>query len=377
MDFIRGISAVLVCCGHLRAVMFIDFNALQAPTLIDRVFYFLSSLGHEAVMVFFVLSGFFVGGSVLSKRFRFGFDSYLIARLSRLWTVLFPALVFTFLIDLVTGYFYPEILSGDYHAQLVSGPGTEYSSSVLTFISNLAFIQTIYAPVFGTNGPLWSLTNEFWYYITFPLLMIAFGTVKQKKIGRIVAIVGMLIVIYFFTIHLMDGFIIWLLGVLVFLVYSRNKMNYGNWFLISTFGLFIASLVNSKVDLLNEYLPLDTDYVVGLCFSLFLISLRTAENTKWVKKYLSKIAFWLSDISYTLYVIHFPILMIVYGGFYRDDQVQLEASSAFQFIGWLFLLMFISRGFWYVFEKNTHVVRNLMFKFKNYITNQGNIKRSA
>jgi peptidoglycan/LPS O-acetylase OafA/YrhL len=38
-----------------------------------------------------------------------------------------------------------------------------------TFVGNLAFLQTIAVPIFGTNGPMWSLANEFWYYLIFPL----------------------------------------------------------------------------------------------------------------------------------------------------------------------------------------------------------------
>ena len=41
--------------------------------------------------------------------------------------------------------------------------------SWLTFLGNLTFFQNIYVPAFGSNGPIWSLANEFWYYIVFPL----------------------------------------------------------------------------------------------------------------------------------------------------------------------------------------------------------------
>ena len=37
--------------------------------------------------------------------------------------------------------------------------------------ANVLFMQTVMAPVFGSNGPLWSLANEFWYYVTFPFLL--------------------------------------------------------------------------------------------------------------------------------------------------------------------------------------------------------------
>jgi len=40
-------------------------------------------------------------------------------------------------------------------------------------LENLGFVQTVSVPVYGTNGPLWSLANEFWYYVMFSLIAVA------------------------------------------------------------------------------------------------------------------------------------------------------------------------------------------------------------
>lgn len=377
MDFIRGVSAVLVCCGHLRAVIFVDFGSLKSSSIFDSIFYFSTSLGHEAVMVFFVLSGFFVGGSVISKKLKFKFDGYLIARLSRLWTVLIPALLFTLLIDLIIGAYFPSILTGDYFFQLNSGPSQNYSASIFTFFSNITFLQAIYTPVFGSNGPLWSLTNEFWYYVTFPLAMIAFGAIKMSKEKRVVFTIALSAAFYFFAIHVFGGFVIWLFGVLVFIIYQNNIFNWGLWFTFGSFFLFLLSLIASKSPALVSTIIVPTDFVVGFTFSLFLLSLRNIENKKWVKKYLSKIAFWLSDISYTLYVFHFPLLILIYGAFYRDQQLTLGISSIIQYLGWLILLIILSRGLWMLFEKNTPVVRNLLLKMRNMVVNNRTINKTS
>lgn len=59
-------SALLVMLGHLRAFLFLDFVDLKGTGAVTKVFYFSTGLGHQALMVFFVLSGYCVGGSVLS-----------------------------------------------------------------------------------------------------------------------------------------------------------------------------------------------------------------------------------------------------------------------------------------------------------------------
>ena len=56
--------------------------------------YGISNLGHQAVIIFFALSGYLVGGSVINaiRRSEWSWVRYLTQRLVRLWLVLLPAL---------------------------------------------------------------------------------------------------------------------------------------------------------------------------------------------------------------------------------------------------------------------------------------------
>ena len=86
LGLIRGGSALLVIVGHARNFLIVDSAEIINPTLLIKIFYLLTSLHHEAVMAFFVLSGYFVGGSVLGslKRGHFTWINYALARLPRL-----------------------------------------------------------------------------------------------------------------------------------------------------------------------------------------------------------------------------------------------------------------------------------------------------
>ena len=59
-DWLRGLAAVAVLAGHVRGLFFVDFGDLVAPGPFARLAYMATGLGHQAVVVFFVLSGFFI-----------------------------------------------------------------------------------------------------------------------------------------------------------------------------------------------------------------------------------------------------------------------------------------------------------------------------
>jgi len=92
LDLIRGLAAVAVFSGHLRAALFLDYAQLERTSLAIKLFYALTSFGHQAVVVFFVMSGYLVGGAVIKCRNEFAWSKYIVARLSRLWAVLIPAI---------------------------------------------------------------------------------------------------------------------------------------------------------------------------------------------------------------------------------------------------------------------------------------------
>jgi len=65
LDLLRALAAILVMVGHVRGLFFVDFGRVEEPGLVIQAIYFATSLGHEAVMIFFVLSGYFIAGNVL------------------------------------------------------------------------------------------------------------------------------------------------------------------------------------------------------------------------------------------------------------------------------------------------------------------------
>jgi peptidoglycan/LPS O-acetylase OafA/YrhL len=95
LDLTRGLAALVVFGGHLRSFLFVPFPQAGPLGWPWKTFYFATGLGHSAVMVFFVLSGFLIGGNVARsvRAGRWSWRDYAVKRMSRLWLVLIPALV--------------------------------------------------------------------------------------------------------------------------------------------------------------------------------------------------------------------------------------------------------------------------------------------
>ncbi len=354
LDLLRGVSALLVCANHLRAAMFVDHSALQESSLFVKLFYFLTGLGSQSVIVFFVLSGFFVGGSVIKRWERFNYAEYMLARLSRLWIVLIPALILTLVIDQVIASLAPGLFAGADFSTINSGPDGHYSSSFWTFLQNLFFLQTISAPVFGSNGPLWSLCNEFWYYVCFPLVFFVFDP-KQGSRNRLFAISAVVLI---GTVLLQDkvtGFLVWMFGAAVYYIPHTSRWLKGRTLLMLALPLLFAGLVLSKTSYLPTLLSL---LVLGFSSGLLILALRDLPP---MPRPLAWLTEWLARSSYSLYLVHFPIVIWVYAGWFRGKQEVPGLASYLVFVALLGALLLVAQGFWMLFEKHTDRIKDFLF----------------
>jgi peptidoglycan/LPS O-acetylase OafA/YrhL len=368
LDWLRGLSSLAVFLGHLRNAFFVDYSLLQNPVLVQRFFYFVTGLAHQAVIVFFVLSGFLVGGSVLrSLKYKgtFSLGDYFVNRITRLWAVLVPALFYTAAIDYVLHQLYPLSILGEYRNIWNSGPEPlMYSSSLMTFICNSFFLQTVVCPVYGTNGALWSLSNEFWYYVLFPCLSLFFLS-NSSLPAKLIYLAFFALVCCVLPSTLVLYFSIWLVGALVafVLLYCpfRPTLPSRNSYLFLSLLLFLLSLVCSKSHAFMT-IPFVSDFFVGLCSAVLIyFSVIYSPPIANPSANLYRIGLISSDTSYTLYLFHFPAVLLS-ACLFGNPQL-LPGPSEFLF----FLLLAISIWllcfiFWFLFERNTSRLRSFFVR---------------
>lgn len=196
-------------------MLFLPFPLLSnAEKKLLAVPYVLTGAGHQAVIIFFVLSGYLISGSLyrMISAGRWSWRKYLTHRLVRLWIVLLPALLLGLALDGIALYLHqaPALYSG----QVKNALDTDLIGNFTTtrFFACLCFLQGIVIPgVFGSNSPLWSLANEFWYYVMFPLGLVALRPFLHFK-ARMASAALFLLIAFFVGRQILSLFAVWLLG---------------------------------------------------------------------------------------------------------------------------------------------------------------------
>lgn len=315
LDAFRWVAALCVVITHTGNRLLTNINDIDLPqrTVVHYGFTFLTGFAHQAVMVFFVLSGFLVGGSLMREWQRTGtvdLPLYLMKRLVRLWVVLLPALVLVIAANAAALWLFDAQSYGIFQTQDLLGrmaPGA--------FACNALFLQTVACWEYGRNAALWSLSNEFWYYVAFPMLVMGVlpGRSGRRNRALLLLMAGLLAVLTAFQFTgawIGPYFIIWLAGVYV-AVARRPPVPLRPW----TAGVvFLAFLVATRLAIRREVFEgsalftLGYDLVVMALFANLLLCLKTAPGLP--PPPLGRLNTRFAGASFSLYCIHTPILTL-------------------------------------------------------------------
>jgi peptidoglycan/LPS O-acetylase OafA/YrhL len=361
LDMLRGAAALLVLSGHLRSFLFENYDFLSHKNLTTIIFYFFTGLGHQAVIVFFALSGYLVGGRALEDILtqRFSWPQYLLRRLTRLWIVIIPALLLTLLLDDIgSGQTAGLGYDGRYYDIYTSGPPASdgIDHSLLTFLGNIAFLQTIALPTYGSNGPMWSLANEFWYYITFPLAVWVFLS-RSAPLVRISALCMLALIVAALPITVLSGGVTWVAGAISAWCVRRQtitKLVTHPLTRVAAMILIVATLVLTKARL-NLVGDLGLGFVVAATLPIFA----TLPSPG---RLYSVLARALSALSYTLYLTHFPFLTLAVLVEFAPDRLPPSVVGAERYAALLLMALIWATIVWWCFERNTNRVYFLISK---------------
>jgi peptidoglycan/LPS O-acetylase OafA/YrhL len=307
----RWFAAFLVVIGHVFYISIPYHRDVVHPNLFWRGVNFACGFGYMAVIVFFVISGFPVGGQAILNLRDKGFNiiDYFVNRFSRIYTVLVPALIVGFMLDWLGIKLFNA--SGIYthpDAFYTNPFGTDITDhlSFKIFVGNLLQLQTITVTSLGSNGPLWSLANEWWYYVLFGFCMIAYrpGRLFTRAIAG--GVIVTMITVLPLTISL--WFIVWGIGVGV-AVLDRY---WAGWPFFVGATIMVVCLValrwiTARQTEMGTAALFAEDVAVALSYSIALLC---AKNLKGRRRFES-LHRTLASFSYTLYLLHFPAMVFM------------------------------------------------------------------
>ncbi len=222
LEALRGFAALYVVFHHSFSKQLVLFG---------MNFAFLFKFGQEAVILFFILSGFVIHLSFEHSKNK-SFKLYFLKRFLRIFIPLFFAVLLNYWL-----FFFER--------------GQYYETSMRVIFGNIFMLQDVSAlkpgvfcnPIMG-NTPLWSLSYEWWFYMIY---FFAFKCCNVQSI-RYLQFISCFATIFYvynpvFYLRELVYLQIWLLGVLCANKYKKDSLTFDNDFFISLVFVFFCFIL--------------------------------------------------------------------------------------------------------------------------------------
>jgi peptidoglycan/LPS O-acetylase OafA/YrhL len=338
LDILRGVAALTVLLVHVRGSSFVEYGALPDAqrTVATSIFFGATRLGPEAVMLFFVLSGFLVGGQVIERVRRGQFDTrrYAIDRCTRIFLPLVPACLLTAAINI--GVF----------GQVVSP---------MTLIGNMLGLNGTLVPTLNSNAPLWSLAYEIWFYIAAGAVAFLFTT-DHFRTWAVLALCAVCLVFSWIDAAFL---LYWVFGGAMILAVGARRSG-----LLFTGGLVMALAGGVFQELSAASKSFDNVVFIPNHVAIGMLCVGIALMIPWlcsapVDQRLSRIRSFAHGIaapSYTIYLTHYPVNCVLDLLFPRNDRLSWQAIGIFSTR--VVICISAAAVMYWLFERHTAILRH-------------------
>lgn len=291
LDLLRFFAAITVFFYHIK------HRNIGGSSILK----FIPDLGHFAVILFFVLSGYLISASA-DRKYHLGIKQYMIDRASRIYSVALPALLFSLILSL-----------------LISKQNIIFD--IKSILTNLIFMGQSWTNNLNPflNTPYWSLCYEVMYYCIFGSLIFLKSWKKWMLTMIFLALAGPKILL------LMPC---WLFGVLIYKY--RDIVHLGNisslilgfiipliatMILFLGFGSFLGQVTSTLLGAYYADLSWSrwfiSDTFIALIFAMHIYAMRhLLFNFTWPRVFVKLITAG-AGMSFTLYLFHQPIIRLI------------------------------------------------------------------
>ena len=307
LDGIRGFAAIFVMLHHVHAEL---SRQGDLSPLLERATCWLQ-IGHYPVAVFIVLSGFSLMLSVLSSptlQISGGFKQYLFRRARRILPTYYIVLLATILL----GFTWPAYRSSD----PISWPTGMGIGAILSHVALIHNLNSSWC--FAVNPPTWSIATEFQIYLLFPTFLLP---MFRRFGGLFTIVIGSLsgIAINQFCGSNIGWTCPWYIGLFAMgmtaamvtreIKDATSLKNNARWYATGAVVLFVGIMaqINIRPDLI-----ILADFLTGGCTAMFLcwcaLNRFAVKQPVIVRPLESRTAHFLGEISYPLYLVHYPVI---------------------------------------------------------------------
>ncbi|MFE2515644.1 acyltransferase family protein [Streptomyces mirabilis] len=299
LDGLRGLAALYVLLFHCWLLTMPGFPENSGPAWLGWLMY-----GRLAVVFFLVLSGFSLAISPARNGWHLGGVSRFLRR--RAWRIL-PPYWAALALSLAVAWF---VVPASHF-----GPPTGTSILVYGFV-----VQDVFtAPT--PNGAFWSIGVEAELYLVFPLLLLV-----RRRLGAVVLVASVTLLVIargllapnaspvegvnWLTPNLAPVFVAGLVGAGIVVAPEKIRRLPWHW-LAALAALPVVALVAVKgsVWTVNHYFWIDL--AVAPAMTMMIAAVATGRPAALMRLLATRPMRGLGDFSYSLYLVHLPIVMIV------------------------------------------------------------------
>jgi peptidoglycan/LPS O-acetylase OafA/YrhL len=337
LDSLRGLASISVVLSHFVLSLPHIFLTDQLRNTPLHIFW----AGHEAVILFFILSGFVLSLPYYGKKTP-NYVSYMIKRICRIYI---PYALSIFLAILCMNMFsrggIPELskfISEAWSTPVTSKVLIDHFIMLTDFPSNYAL-----------NNVIWSLVHEMRISLIFPLLMyfiVRFSWKKNIILGASFSLTYFIFwavyirlydinltasgTSYFWTLHYIGFFVLGALIAkhreLIFTLFKGFSSNVK--FIVLVIGILLYTYPFWFFpNIYYFHLSFISDWVTAIGASVFIIA---GVNSTRISKFLHlKPVHFIGKISYSLYLFHMIVLLTLVNIFYGQLQTSLILGLVF------------------------------------------------
>ncbi|MBY0540641.1 MAG: acyltransferase [Campylobacterales bacterium] len=359
LDYCRGLFATLVVFAH-------TYQIILLPLIYDKnsvILKLVQFVAAYSVVGFILISGYSIASSLhnnyLKNQGKINIKEFIKKRVNRIVPPFLLSILVVICVVFCINYF---SLNGSEayllpDSKYVPREQARYDWELIIY--NLFFLNSFIPEIknITMNGPLWSLNFEVYFYVllsTFSFFLINNNLNNLQKNISIFIFIGIVgLQLFLNNKQFLYLLIVFFIGALSYYISYYKKYNILNLkkilFVISIVLLFFLIF---KIHYFSPYTSkgYKTMILISIAMVLFY-SIYLSKNNL----YLEKFFYSISKYSYTLYIIHFPLLLLLLLSLFHQKLYKMNILEVF-FLLVLgnFMIFKLSKYFSYIVERKNY-----------------------